>query len=130
MILPRLYALRRCGMKRFCVLLLVFLGGAERVETFDRDPGWEGVNNRVVPKAYPTVAQDFGYNAGTNHAGDARGEMGGVVTRASRPAYYGDKVGPLTLDQKLGASGTFAFTKTSGGAGVFVGFFQAQQPGA
>src|SRR5688572_23609706 len=71
MILPRLYALRRCGMKRFCVLLLVFLGGAERVETFDRDPGWEGVNNRVVPKAYPTVAQDFGYNAGTNHAGDA-----------------------------------------------------------
>src|SRR5688500_665983 len=101
MILPRLYALRRCGMKRFCVVLLMFLAGADRIQTFDADPQWEGVNNRVVPKAYPTVVQDFGFSAATNHAGAGAGELGGVVTRASQPAYYGDKVGPLTLDDKL-----------------------------
>ena len=102
---------------------------AETRGAFDRDPGWTGVNNRVAVKQYPTVTQDFGFSR-TNHAGAAAGEMGGLVTRAAQPAYYGDKIGPVTLDQKLSASGTFAFTKTSGGAGVFVGFFNAKQPGA
>jgi hypothetical protein len=115
-------------MKFLCVLLLL-LAGAQRVQSFDADPGWEGVNNRVVPAEYPTVVQDFGYRR-TNHAGAEVGEMGGMVTRAARAAYYGDSIGPVTLDQKLSASGTFAFTKTSPGAGVFVGFFQADQPGA
>ncbi|MGZ4975167.1 MAG: hypothetical protein ACXWDN_20585, partial [Limisphaerales bacterium] len=50
--------------------------------------------------------------------------------RASEPAYYADKIGSKTLDDALSASGTFAITKTSGGAGVFFGFFRAQQPGA
>src|SRR5687768_16541155 len=86
-------------------------GTVMKTESFDRDPGWTGVNNRVVPAEYPTVTQDFGYSR-TNHAGTSPGEMGGLVTRASAPAYYGEKIGPLTLDDKLSASGTFAFTKT------------------
>ncbi len=98
-------------------------------EHFDRDPGWEGHNNRIVPERFPTVTQDFGYSQ-THFAGKAAGEMGGQITRASEPAYYADKIDPKTLDDKLSASGTFALTKNSGGSGVFFGFFRAEQPGA
>jgi hypothetical protein len=98
-------------------------------ESFDSDPGWEAHNNRVVLREYPTVVQDFGYSQ-TSHAGKAPGEMGGQVCRASEPAYYADKIGPKTLDDKLSASGTFALTKTVGAGGIFFGFFRAQQPGA
>src|SRR5262245_24558916 len=98
-------------------------------ESFDRDPGWEAHNNRIVPKQRPTIIQDFGYSK-TNHAGRGAGEIGGQVWRASEPAYYAEKIGPHTLDDKLTASGSFALTKTTPGAGLFFGFFRAEQPGA
>ena len=50
--------------------------------------------------------------------------------RASVPAFYADKIGPLTLDDPFSASGTFALTKTTGSSGVFFGFFKGEQPGA
>lgn len=102
---------------------------ALKTESFDHDPGWEASNNRIVPKNLKTVVQDFGYSQ-TAHAAKSPGEIGGQITRASDPAFYADKIGNKTLDDKLSASGTFAVTKTSGGAGVFFGFFRAQQPGA
>src|SRR5436190_20203826 len=98
-------------------------------ESFDRDPGWDARGNRVVPKSYPTVVQDFGYST-TQFAGRAAGEMGGRVTRASEPAFYADRIGPRILDDRLSASGTFALTQTTPGGGIFFGFFRAQQPGA
>src|SRR5262245_18707454 len=100
-----------------------------KTESFDRDPGWEAHNNRIVPREVPTIVQDFGYSK-TSVAGKAAGEMGGQVWRASEPAYYADKIEPRTLDDKLSASGTFALTKTTPGGGMFFGFFRAEQPGA
>jgi hypothetical protein len=100
-----------------------------KAQSFDRDPAWDAHNNHIVPKEYPTITQDFGYSQ-ANVAGKAAGEMGGQVTRASEPAFYADKIGPKTLDDKLSASGTFALTKTTPGGGVFFGFFKADQPGA
>ncbi len=100
---------------------------ALKIESFDMDPGWEGHNNRIVPGHAPTVTQDFGYGK-TNFAGQAAGELGGRITRASEPAYYADKIGPVTLDDKLSASGAFALTRTSPGGGVFFGLFRAEQP--
>jgi hypothetical protein len=50
-------------------------------ESFDRDPGWEGHNNRVVPAEVPTVTQDFGFSV-TNHAGKAKGEIPNTTTFA------------------------------------------------
>lgn len=97
-------------------------------ERFDKDPGWEAHNNRIVPERVPTVIQDFGYSK-TKYASKREGELGGRVTRASEPAFYADKLGPLTLDDRLSASGTFALTKTTAGGGVFFGFFKAEQPG-
>src|SRR3569833_2676945 len=125
---------------RFSAMLLVALSASAalsadapgttslRLQSFDHDPGWEGHNNRLVPKQYPTVVQDFGYSA-TNHAGNASGEMGGMITRASEPAFYAAKIEPKTLDDKLSASGTMAITRTTPGGGVICGFFAAAQPG-
>ena len=99
-----------------------------KAESFDKDPGWEGHNNHVVPEHIPTVMQDFGYSK-TNFAGTAAGELGGRVARASESAYYADKIDPVTLDDKFSAMGTFALTKTSAGGGIFFGFFRAEQSG-
>lgn len=116
-------------------LATTFVHGADAVkpttksESFDRDPGWEGLNNRIVTKDPPTIVQDFGYSK-TNFAGKAAGELGGQVWRASEPAFYAAKISPKTLDDSLTASGTFAITRTTAGGGVFFGFFRAEQPGA
>src|SRR3954466_14987994 len=83
-----------------------------KTESFDRDPNWQAHDNRIVPKEYPTIVQDFGYSR-PNFAGKSTGEMGGLITRASTPAYYATKIAPKTLDDKLSASGTFALSKTT-----------------
>src|ERR1039457_2194318 len=49
-----------------------------KTEHFDRDPGWEGYNNRIVPAHARMVKQDFGYSA-THFAGKAVGELGGRI---------------------------------------------------
>ncbi len=121
------------GMILFHMILLLSSAGivpaAElKRESFDKDPGWDARNNRLTPKAYPTVTQNFGYSP-TNFAGQAAGEMGGLVTRAFEPAFYGAKIAPKTLHDKLSASGSFALTKTTPGGGIFFGFFRAAQPG-
>ena len=98
-----------------------------KTEQFNKDPGWEGVHNRIVPIATPTITQDFGYSP-TSFAAKTNGEIGGQVWRAAEPAWYADKIGPKTLDDKLTARGTFALTKTGGGGHVFFGWFNSRQP--
>jgi hypothetical protein len=100
-----------------------------KTEHFDRDPGWDGLNNHVVPTKLPTVKQDFGYSL-TNFAGNAQGEMGGAIKRSTKPASYATRLEPArTLQDKFSAAGSFAITACEGGAGVFFGFFNSQQPG-
>ena len=118
----------------FSVLTLLFSVAraaepALKSESFDRDPNWDSHNNRVTPARVPTIVQDFGFT-NTNVAGKSTGEMGGQVTRAAEPAYYADRIGAKTLNDKLTASGTFAITKSSAGAGMFFGFFRSEQAGA
>ena len=85
-------------------------GSVIRTEHFDKDPGWEGHNNRITTKKPVPVKQDFGYSA-TNHAGKSAGEMGGAIQRSTKPASYSAALTPAkTLDDKLTASGTFAIT--------------------
>jgi hypothetical protein len=109
-------------------------GGAEdqpkqalKSEAFDKDPGWEGHNNRLLPKVIPTVTQDFGYSGDTNFASKEKGELGGKVVRCSTPTYYATKVAGKTLDDKLTASGAFALKGAAGSSGVFFGWFNAEQ---
>lgn len=95
-----------------------------KTESFDKDPGWEGHNNRVVPKTVKTVQQGFGFSA-TNYAGKEKGEIGGTIWRSATPAYYGAKIPDKTLNDKLTASGTFALTASAGSSGVFFGWFSS-----
>lgn len=96
--------------------------------TFDSDPSWKGLNNRIVAEKPRTIVQDFGYSPGTTHTGGQPGEIGGRVARTSQLAYYGVKLSPRTLKDKFSASGAFVFTETAGTAGVAVGFFDDRQP--
>ncbi len=96
-------------------------------ESFDKDPEWEGHNNRLLPKVLPTVTPDFGYSE-TQFASKDKGEIGGKVIRCMTPTYYAAKVNGKTLNDKLTASGTFALKGASGNSGVFFGWFNAVQP--
>lgn len=127
-----------CFKFRFWIIVAVlllragFAGAADpatRSESFDHDPHWEARNNHIVPANVPEIAQNFGYSA-THIASATSGEIGGRITRASEPAFYAMDIGSKTLNDKLSASGTFALTRTSGGAGIFFGFFKAAQVGA
>jgi hypothetical protein len=57
-----------------------------KAKSFDRDPCWKGHNNRAVPTKLLTLMQDFGHSP-TNFAGKEKGELGGRVQRAGKPAY-------------------------------------------
>src|SRR2546430_1116464 len=80
-------------------------GGTERSQTFDADPGWDGLRNRSAPNPGPTVTQIFGFRSSSN-AGGAAGELGGSIARTTTPAWYADVVStPKTLNDLLTASG-------------------------
>jgi hypothetical protein len=91
-----------------------------RRESFDHDPGWEGLNNRIQPTKSWTVTQDYGYTSGL---------IGGRVVRSAKPSYYADQISPKSLNDKLSASGRFQLSGSSGGSGIFFGWFNAKQPG-
>ena len=94
-------------------------------EDFRRDPGWEGRGNSVeFEDRVRRPWNDFGFRP-TANAGGQPGELGGIIWRDEKPAYYADRVGPLTLDDELSASGTLALTKAGSDSGVYLGWFNA-----
>ncbi len=101
----------------------------DKTESFDRDPQWEGFNNRMQASKPTTIVQDFGYSA-THFAGRQAGEVGGVIHRSMTPAFYARKIQPKTLNDMLSASGTFAITASRGSSGIFFGWFNAKNTGS
>jgi hypothetical protein len=67
---------------------------------------------------------DIGWMASGN-AGGKRGEIGGIIWRDEKPAYYGKKVGPLTLEDGLFASGRVALNGAGSDSGVYLGWFNS-----
>jgi len=94
-----------------------------RVESFDRDPDWEGLNNRAGRDTARTVRHDFGYSA-SNHAGGSTGEVGGFITAAAEPAYYGKRIAARMLDDRLSASGSLVCSGEH--FHVLLGFFNSR----
>ena len=113
---------------RWAVAVMVALGAAQaasagtKTEHFDGDPKWDAVNNRIVPERVAMVTQDFGYRPD-------KGDIGGRLQRAAKPAYYAKKIEPKTFDDKLSASGTFTLEKSTSACQMFFGWFNADQPG-
>lgn len=94
----------------------------QRQESFDKDPGWDGHNNRSVKPE--TIRQDFGWSPGTTNAGGTPGEIGGLISPAAEPAYYAKKFPTRTFNDVLAASGTVKVEK--GGGHTLIGFFDAR----
>jgi len=94
-----------------------------------RDPGWPGEGNRVEGQECRTArTNDFGWT------GSADGRAGGMIARtderlAAERAFYGDRVGRLTLEDRLHARGTIMLERANSDSAALVGFFDAAQTG-
>ena len=96
----------------------------ERHETFDRDPAWDGHNNRARVPEPQRVRQDFGYSKTQFAGGVSAGEIGGFLTPAAEPAYYAKPIVRATFNDRLEARGTLACVGRQ--FHVLVGFFNSK----
>jgi hypothetical protein len=104
-----------------CALSALAAELPRKTEHFDKDPQWDGHNNRMKSRREAqTIKQDFGFSP-TAHAGGKTGELGGFVTPAAEPAYYATPIPDRTLATPLTASGTLYVPK--GGGNTLIGFF-------
>ena len=73
----------------FCFAAVGEASAEDRTENFDKDPGWEGINNRPTATEKRTVRQDFGFSK-TDHAGGEPGEIGGFGASLLRQKNSGE----------------------------------------
>lgn len=113
--------LRRCLLVTCLAAAAMFPAAAEeKFEPFDRDPRWDGHNNRPDPASTREVLQDFGYSA-TRNSGDTPGEIGGTISPDGYAAYYAKVLEGFTFDAPFDAAGTIFVAKGPGN--TFLGFF-------
>ena len=94
-----------------------------RTETFDADPGWDSRNNRATDPGPRQIVQNFGFNSSSTNAGGSAGEIGGSITPAGEPAFYGKVITPASFNDSLSASGILNVPQ--GGGHTLIGFFNA-----
>ena len=94
-----------------------------RTETFDVDPDWDGRNNRASQPDPRQIVQNFGFDDSSSNAGGAAGEIGGFITPAGEPAYYGKIISSKSFNDTLSASGVLNVPQ--GGGHTLIGFFNA-----
>ena len=104
--------------------LLAGVGSQDATESFDRDPGWDGHQNRAATPDPRTIRQDFGFSPDTRHAGGDAGEIGGLVTPAAEPAFYAKAIPERSLETPVSASGRLLYEKGAGN--LLLGFFNAE----
>lgn len=99
---------------------------------FSRDPKWDSLNNRRYYLSGDTRPRfDFGFSRSRFAGGKNEGELGGLIFRgdcreAGRMACYGDKVGPLSLENKLVARGKVAMLRGISDATASIGFYHSE----
>jgi hypothetical protein len=114
----------------FAVLIALTLHAEQQsLQSFDVDPQWEGFRNRLVPEPPPMTRQTFAYRDSHRAQGVNKGEIGGWVQRSTTPAWYAKVIEPVTLTNRLSASGRFVVTHCEGGSGVLFGWFNSQSRG-
>lgn len=95
-----------------------------KTETFDANPGWDGRNNRATDPSSRRIVQNFGFHSSSSNAGGSAGEIGGFITPAGEPAFYGKIIPPKSFNDELSASGTLNVPQ--GGGHTLIGFFNAE----
>ena len=93
-----------------------------KTETFNTDPGWDGRNNRATDPGPRQIVQNFGFSSSTNAGGPA-GEIGGFITPAAEPAFYGKIITPLSFNDTISVSGVLNVPQ--GGGHALIGFFNS-----
>jgi hypothetical protein len=94
-----------------------------KTEKFDTDPAWDGRHNRATDPTPRQIVQSFGYSAASANAGSSPGEIGGFITPAGEPAFYGAVISPKSLNDPLTASGMLNVPQ--GGGHTLLGFFNS-----
>jgi hypothetical protein len=92
-------------------------------EAFDTNPSWYGRNNRATDPSPRQIVQNFGFSSSTTNASGLAGEIGGFITPAGEPAFYGKVITPASFNDPLSASGTLNVPQ--GGGHTLIGFFNA-----
>ena len=118
------------GMKAGHALTIYFddLQYNGKTEDFTSDPGWIGSGNR-------TTFEDRERGGATRlwlQREDElrrrlRGEIGGTLWRSGKYAYYADRVGPLTLDDRLEAHGKVILKVGAPDSDMFIGWFDGAE---
>ena len=98
---------------------------AGRAEDFTDDPHWDSSRNRVTYQATDVGgAHNFGFSQ-TNYAGGKPGEIGGTFWRSGEYGYYADRVGPLSFDDRLEASGKVVLKVGAPDSDMYLGWFSS-----
>jgi hypothetical protein len=126
------------GLAIVLVILLIGVSENSRGELvqvhqdFSQDPGWEGINNRIVACNLPAVHQDFGWSR-TDYLNAGPGEIGGTIYQSRTPAWYAMPFGrPLSLEDALSASGKIAVMPSGKDrlkGAAYIGFFNSARQG-
>jgi hypothetical protein len=91
--------------------------------------GWEGRGNKVeFEDRRMRPFHDFGWipeKADASLQPGSKGELGGVIWRDEKPAYYASRIGLLSLEDELFASGTIKFDGAGSDSGVYLGWFNS-----
>jgi hypothetical protein len=100
----------------------------EKTEDFANDPGWVDAGNHVsFNDRNRGGAHDFGFSAQTSRAGGAPGEIGGMIWRSGHYSYYADRVGSLTLADRLEARGKVVLEAAPPDSGMYIGWFNSEE---
>src|ERR1700683_5426235 len=98
-----------------------------QAQDFANDPKWDASRNRLTYKATDVGgAHNFGFSD-TNHAGGKQGEVGGTFWRSGKYAYYADRIGPLSLDDRLAASGREVLQVGAPDTDMYLGWFNSTE---
>lgn len=99
-----------------------------KAQGFSQDPGWIGAGNQASYQSREEGgAHDFGYSAQTHHAGGTAGELGGMIWRSGAYGYYADRVGLLSLADRLEASGKVMLDVGPPDSGMYLGWFNGAE---
>jgi hypothetical protein len=97
-------------------------------EDLAKDPGWiASGNDAKFEDRHQGGAHDFGYCAGSSHAGGLSGEVGGMMWRSGTYGYYADRVGALTLTNRLEARGKVVLEAAPPDSGMYLGWFNSAE---
>jgi hypothetical protein len=99
-----------------------------KTQDLSKDPGWIASGNRTSYDQHEEGGgHDFGFTDQNHFAAASPGEVGGIMWRSGSYAYYADRVGPLSLDDKLEARGKVILTTAPPDSGIYIGWFNSEQ---